>query len=182
MSSPTDIVVPSEVEALVAVLRTLDVRLIRRGDDDTGMPYLWRGYLGNRAVNQEAGVFLHRFVSSDELEYHHHPWAYSHSFILAGRYAEDRVLSTDINHDEGTAVLDGSTRRTKVFGPGDVNVILGSTFHRVDLLTSEVWTLFVHGPRVQGWGFVPLNRFGEKVPLRLVEGHTRDRLSREAVG
>jgi len=181
MTSLVNIALPSDVDALFAVLCTLDARLIRRGDDATGTPYLWRGYLGNKGANQDVGVFLHRFVSPDEFEYHCHPWAYSHSFILAGRYVEDRVLSLEINHDERTAVLDGSTRRVREFGPGDVNVILGSTFHRIQLITSEVWTLFVHGPRVQDWGFVPMNRFAEKVPLRLVEGHTRDRLIKETV-
>lgn len=180
MSSPADMVPPTAADALKAVMKSLDARLIRRGDDETGSPYLWRGYLGDRSDNLDVGIFLHRFVSSDDMELHCHPWIWSWAFILAGGYAEYRALG-EINFEAKTAVLDKSTEKLEVFKKGQMNLITANTFHRVELLTLEVWTLFVHGPRVQDWGFVPINRFGEAVPMRLVEGHTRDRLSKEEV-
>jgi hypothetical protein len=167
--------------ALLEAMKTLDARLIRRGDDVTGIPYLWRAYLGEKTKNQDVGIFLHRFVSSDALEYHCHPWVWARAFILEGSYIEDRVLALDVDLDAKVARLDGSTRRTKTFGPGSQNVIFANTFHRVDLLTPEVWTLFIHGPRVGNWGFVGMNTFAEPVPMRLMKGHTRDRLSKEIV-
>lgn len=174
------ITAPLPEGALLEVMRGLEARLIRRGDED--VPYLWRAYLGERKGDPSAtGAFLHRFVSSDVRELHCHPWAWARTFILAGSYSEDRASSLSVDFVAKRATLDGSTWRTEVFRPGDTNVIYGSTFHRVDLLTPEVWTLFVHGPRVQDWGFVPMHRFAEPVPMRVIEGHTRDRLAKEAV-
>src|SRR5580698_5957793 len=175
MSSQADMVKsPSFDEALVEALRSVDARLIRRGDDETGSPYLWRGYLGDRSGgrDRDVGIFLHRFVSSDEMELHCHPWAWSWSFILSGGYVEHRVTG-DVDFESRTAILDGVTERVELFTADGVktstNLIEANTFHRIELMSPEVWTLFVHGPRVQDWGFVPMNRYGEKLPLRLVQ-------------
>ena len=184
MSQPVDNVPAPEI-ALLELMRGLDARLIRRGDDKTGIPYLWRAYLGERKdlTKSIAGGFLHRFVSSDEQEWHCHPWEWSYAFIIKGAYREQRVRATAIDTDLKTAsaVLDGNSLETAEFHPGDTNLILVETFHRVDLLTPEVWTLFVHGPRVQDWGFVPLGRYDEVLPMRLMTGSTRDRLQKEDV-
>jgi len=171
----------SPKEALKELMKSLDARLIRRGDDLTGVPYLWRAYLSNSPKSSGIGAFLHRFVSSDEMEYHCHPWAWSYSFILAGSYTEDRAFALDINFGASTATLDGSTKHQRRFWPGDVNLIRAETFHRVQLETAEVVTLFVHGPRVQDWGFVAMNEWGRPIPMRLMTGHTRDRLKPEQV-
>jgi hypothetical protein len=37
--------------------------------------------------------------------------------------------------------------------PGDENVLKPDTFHRVDLLGDDCWTLFVVSARVQSWHF-----------------------------
>jgi hypothetical protein len=174
---------PTIEQALLDVMKLLDARLIRRGLEN--VPYLWRAYLSPPKDATGApvpiGAFLHRFVSSDDLEYHCHPWAWSYAFVLEGSYVEDRTLALDIDFGKRTASLDDSTQRAKKFVPGDRNVIYASTFHRVELLTPEVWTFFVHGPRVQDWGFVPMNTFSEPVPMRLVSERMRDRYPKEEV-
>lgn len=172
---------PSPDGALLELMRGLDARLIRRGDDATGTPYLWRAYLADKAREKGIGAFLHRFVSSDEMEYHCHPWEWAYTFILSGHYLEDRVHAFGIDFAGPTATLDGSTRRIHSFGPGSVNLIRATTFHRVELQTPEVFTLFIHGPRVQDWGFVSMNDWGRPLPMRLVTGHTRNRLPSEVV-
>lgn len=167
--------------ALLEAMKDLDARLIKRGDEVTGIPYLWRAYLGDKRQNADTGIFLHRFVSSDELEWHCHPWYWSMSFILLGEYVEDRVTSFNVDFEAKTAKLKGSTHHTKRFSPGMSNAIFSNTFHRVELLTPEVWTLFIHGPRAHDWGFVPMGAFDVPVPMRVMTGHTRDRLAKEIV-
>ncbi len=108
-----------------------------------GEPYLERyslcGAFGWRA-------YLHRFRASDpDRGLHDHPWGWSMSLILAGSYRE---------------VREGAVRR---LFPGQVNIIRGHDFHRILLDEGEeAWTLFVHGPRVKGWGFL---RNGEYRPF-----------------
>lgn len=108
-----------------------------------GEPYLERYYL--------CSVFgwcayIHRFLASDpDRGLHDHPWGWSMSVILTGSYSE---------------VREGAWRR---LFPGQVNVIRGHDFHRILLdQGEEAWTLFIHGPRVKGWGF---RRNGEYIPF-----------------
>ena len=54
------------------------------------------------------------------------------------------------------------------------NIIKANTFHRVELLTPEVWTLFIHGPRVQPWGFVKEGSYGVPLEMRVVHGKTSE--------
>lgn len=115
------------------------------------------GLLPGRAISHENGpylsrftltetdtgghVYLHFFHRSDaDLELHNHPWAGT-SLILTGGYREERRFRGGIE--------------TRIFRPGDVNVLMPDTFHRVDLLdpAAGCWTLFVTGQRVQDWGF-----------------------------
>ena len=99
-----------------------------------GEPYLERyalcGLLGWRA-------YIHRFLTSDpDRGLHDHPWGLSVSLILAGGYSEVRA---------------GTMRR---LFPWQLNIIRGNDFHRILVdQGQEAWTLFVHGPRVKGWGF-----------------------------
>lgn len=107
-----------------------------------GEPYLERyslgGLFGWRA-------YIHRFRASDpDRGLHDHPWGWSASLILTGGYSEVRA---------------GAMRR---LFPGQVNIIRGRDFHRILIDDgAEAWTLFVHGPRVKGWGFL---RNGEYRP------------------
>jgi hypothetical protein len=86
-------------------------------------------------------IYLHHFHQSDSDggELHSHPQAWSVSLILLGGYSEERLMGGEV------------VRRN--FEPGDVNILLASDFHRVDLLEKDAWTLFVAGPRVGSWSF-----------------------------
>jgi len=111
-------------------------------DGPDGQPYLERYYL--------FGVggwhcYVHRFVGSDpDRGLHDHPWNRAFSLILSGGYRELRFVDADMQRQ--------ATRRYRA---GGVNRLRGDDFHRV-LLDSgkQAWTLFCHGPRIKGWGFI----------------------------
>ncbi len=85
-------------------------------------------------------VYLNRFERGDEdLELHDHPWCWAVSLILSGGYVEER--------------RDGGCIESRVFAPGNLNLIWADTFHRVDGVQADTWTLFLAGPRVQKWHF-----------------------------
>ncbi|HEX2879698.1 MAG TPA: hypothetical protein VHO25_09170 [Polyangiaceae bacterium] len=85
--------------------------------------------------------YLHRFCRSDEdLDLHNHPWRWGFGIILWGGYIEERLMP------------DGSIR-VKRFGPGAFNFVTRNTFHRVDLIRHECWTLFWTAPKQFDWGF-----------------------------
>lgn len=87
------------------------------------------------------GVYIHRFHrGDDDLALHNHPWKWAVSIVLAGGYREELRTADD-------RVV------TRVVRPGDVNVIRHETFHRVDLIENDAWTLFIAGPKVASWGF-----------------------------
>lgn len=135
-------------------------------DRDGRSPYLSRYYLlgapiaedGGDAFDQHGapregiqwkdgwGVYLHRFHRSDEdADPHNHPWRWSASLILAGGYIEHRK-----NAFGGLS--------SRLFSPGNVNVIRANDFHLVHLVDGDAWTLFFAGPKVQSWGFFDLAR------------------------
>lgn len=122
---------------LEALACTLPCRPIPGAD---GSVYLYRYTL--RDLDDGGYVYLHRFMRSDaDQELHNHPWSAT-SLILAGGYREER---RDARVVTGVAWQD--------YRPGDVNIIAPDTFHRVDLLEHDCWTLCTVGPRVQDWGF-----------------------------
>lgn len=127
-----------------------------------GKPYLTRiyltpstGKLGRWWRARYSGQFLHCFHMSDPDGLHNHPWLCAKSVILRGAYCEERATSPDLGGPGVTAFDEERAHKTqRIFWPGDVNMLFGSTFHRVDLLSDEVWTLFSAGPKHgQGWGF-----------------------------
>jgi hypothetical protein len=124
----------------------LRVRVITNDDGD---PYLGRVYLLRVFRSVLPGVFLHRFFRSDgDRELHNHPWKWAVSLVLAGGYREERL---DDKY--------GSPVTVRVLGPGRLNFIRGSTFHRIELLDEErgAWSLFIAGPRPPAgttWGFL----------------------------
>jgi len=86
------------------------------------------------------GLYLHRFHrGDDDGALHNHPWEWAVSFVLLGGYWEERRV--------GNRVVRHEVR------PGTLNFISASDFHRVDLRDGEAWTLFMVGPKSQGWGF-----------------------------
>jgi hypothetical protein len=106
-----------------------------------GSPYLTRYML--LGLGKKIGrVRIHCFHRGDtDREHHNHPlWALS--LILRGGYREERLMR------DGTV-------RVRDYGPGSLNLIMPRTFHRVDLIDGEAWTLIVSGPvHEEGWGFI----------------------------
>ncbi len=108
------------------------------------VPYLERYYVG-RLFNWT--FYLHRFVSSDdERVVHDHPWNISISFILAGRYLEERFKWFNNG-------IEFTYHNLSAFG---INVIRGGDFHRIKEPDPETWSLFCHSKRVKQWGFLKL--------------------------
>jgi hypothetical protein len=117
----------------------LPCRLI---DGERGEPYLERYYLAG-AFGWHA--YLHRFVDSDpDRGLHDHPWGRALSLVLSGGYEEIRAGAG------GTG-----DPRIRFVRPWRINRLKGRDFHRVVLRGGRpAWTLFLHGPRRKGWGFV----------------------------
>lgn len=128
-------------------------------------PYLSRYYLTGRATMPDGsapfdtngnpkpgiqwpsgryGLYLHRFHRSDEDgALHNHPWLWAVSLMLTGGYSEERRVDSIFGHlVERRLVL-----------PGALNIITHDTYHRVDLIAEDAWTLFLVGPRISSWGF-----------------------------
>lgn len=107
-------------------------------------PYLERYHLLSLPFGYR--IYLHRFVASDPgRSLHNHPWRRAFSVVLSGCYEEVRMLG---------ARNDNSVIKRKVRS-GHLNYINGSIFHRINLIDNrECWTLFVHSPGTQSWGFL----------------------------
>jgi hypothetical protein len=90
-------------------------------------------------------AYLHRFVDSDpDRGLHDHPWSRAVSLVLAGGYEELRPDARD------PALV-----ARRLVRPWRLNFLRGDDLHRVILRGGHpAWTLFIHGPRVKGWGFV----------------------------
>lgn len=128
---------------LVPLLRLLPFR--RRTIMREGRPYLTRiyltpstGALGRWWRARFRGRFLHCFHMSDPDGLHNHPWRDARSLILRGAYCEERR----------------GYWTTRIFWPGMTNVLNENDWHRVDLMSDEVWTLFSPGAKHgKGWCF-----------------------------
>lgn len=88
-------------------------------------------------------IFLHHFVASDPNDaVHSHPWGWSASLILAGGYREERC------GPDGRVIV-------RECRPGDVNVLEADDQHRIDLLATDCWSVFLAGNFEKGWRFAP---------------------------
>lgn len=142
---------------LFAITARLPCRLI---DGEHGEPYLERYYLFG-AFGWHA--YLHRFVDSDpDRGLHDHPWDRAVSLVLTGGYDEMRPLADDPDQTF-----------TRTLRPWHINRLRGTDFHRVVLREGRpAWTLFLHGPRVKGWGFA---QHGDYRPMARDGGEFRHR-------
>ncbi|MGB5831232.1 MAG: hypothetical protein WBG92_04485 [Thiohalocapsa sp.] len=115
-------------------------------DGEQGEPYLERYYLFG-LLGWHA--YLHRFVDSDpDRGLHDHPWGRAMSLVLVGGYDEVRFARA------AESPIPAPTC-TRAIRPGRLNRLRGEDYHRVVLRDGRpAWTLFMHGPRVQGWGFL----------------------------
>jgi len=123
--------------------------LRRAGDEATGGTLYVEQFLVSPSASKDAWrLRLHHFVRGDQdRELHSHPW-YGVSLILLGGYREE-YRETD--HDP----LGVPTHRVRErsYGPLSVNVITPETFHRVDLIERDAWTIFLSSPQRGSWGF-----------------------------
>ena len=106
--------------------------------------YLERYHLMRLPFNYQ--IYLHRFVASDPGRgLHNHPWKRAISLLLCGQYRETRMR--DARHD--------NQLQTRTIRAGQLNTINGEMFHRIDIdPNGECWSLFIHGPKAKGWGFL----------------------------
>lgn len=132
----------SSIESLL--LRLSDRLPCRIIDGEQGEPYLERYYLFGVGGWH---AYLHRFVDSDpDRGLHDHPWGRALSLVLAGGY--DEIRFADKARTERSTV-------TRAVRPWRLNRLRGEDYHRVVLRGGRpAWTLFLHGPRVKGWGFL----------------------------
>lgn len=127
---------------LYRITASLPCRLIHRGKDERYLERYWVG----RLIGCTA--YLHRFVASDADEWvHDHPWRWSVAIVLTGGYREERLEWFD-------PATGWFAHIRKLGGWRRINIIKGGDFHRIIDCTPETWTLFIHGRRIKGWGFL----------------------------
>lgn len=92
-------------------------------------------------------AYLHHYLRSDpDTAPHNHPWPWAIVIPLAGGYFERRPVTIDAT---GMIMTD---RWRRPFLP---YLLTAATFHRVIVRPGTTnWSLFIHGPRTQGWGFL----------------------------
>lgn len=133
---------------LYRITERLPCRII---DGEQGEPYLERyylcglGWIGLRGWH----AYLHRFVDSDpDRGLHDHPWGRALSLVLTGGYEEIRLAERPAPGARAHTV-------SRAVRPWRLNRLRGEDYHRVVLHEGRcAWTLFVHGPRIKGWGFL----------------------------
>lgn len=113
------------------------------------VPYLMRwvllGQSGRSNDGSKLGVYLHRFLRSDQDEMHDHPWPFV-SVILSGWYYE-------VTPARGWANGSGP-RQTRWYGPGRILSRPANWIHQVVIPDGrEAWTLVFRGPKERSWGF-----------------------------
>ncbi len=145
----------SPIESLL--LRITDRLPCRIIDGEHGEPYLERYYLAGLFGWH---VYLHRFVDSDpDRGLHDHPWERAASLVLTGGYDELRLAQPPRRGASEMSLTNLPTRSRHV-RPWRLNLLRGSDYHRVVLRDGRpAWTLFLHGPRVKGWGFLRGGRY-----------------------
>lgn len=110
---------------------------------------LFERYFVGRAPAWLGGwtAYVHHYLRSDpDRGPHDHPWDWAVALQLAGGYDEERLNGFDGPHLR----FRYSWRR-----PGVPYRLTGADFHRVIVQPGRTsWSLFVHGPRTKGWGFL----------------------------
>jgi hypothetical protein len=113
---------------------------LRRTD---GRVYLERWGIEHARIG---GVFVHKMTAPDPgMDLHDHPWTFW-SFILAGGYTESRNLGL------------GELYRMRPIGDDRFRwtwrKFSRDECHRITFLHAKrSWSLVIHGPRRQEWGF-----------------------------
>lgn len=109
-----------------------------------GKPYIERFYMGKPFG---IGIFLHQYLDPDgDRQLHNHPWRWSMGIPLVGGYKEERLT-----HLCPILGVQFELRNIWRLRP---NYIRGFDFHRIASVQPGTWTLFIHGKRLGGWGFL----------------------------
>lgn len=121
---------------------------------------LWGGYVEERRVQQEltiphylTGLCDRRCTvpcideSDEHGEGNHAPGC------AFRRYRGVPDHARLVRQDKASGTYAWSEIEEQVVLPGSLNRIDADTFHRVDLLKDEAWTLFFTGKHTQSWGF-----------------------------
>ena len=132
--------------------RLFDYRVIVNCDRD---PYLHRWYLFR---SERLGIFLHKFVRSDEdRALHDHPWAFVVIPLWRGYIEHSDVR---VRHDLTNVVEVRMNVHRRVWP------ILGTRYrpatyrHRVELVGGRPsWSLFFRFKKIRFWGFWPKTGF-----------------------
>lgn len=122
----------------------------RQPDFIIGNNYCLRWWVIPR--NRWFNIYFHKFLhSDDDRALHDHPW-WNVSFLLRGRYVEhldpEEWVQEHIPHFRRLGMTRMCMRK-----PGDLVPRWASTPHRVQLLTTECYSLFITGPVIRKWGF-----------------------------
>lgn len=144
-----------------------------------GSPYMDRWWLIKaRWITGGWGIRVHHIRSSDDdRALHDHPWAWGTIICKSGYFEvlavfETRVAAANAARAWGFTWLYEKQTGKYVMGrhlfPGSVTWRTPEAFHRLRLYEAggsvrSAWTIFITGPRVQGWGFLDK---GNKVPWR----------------
>lgn len=135
------------------------------GEADDGQNY------DRRRFRWLPSIRVHHILRADTAEHlHDHPWD-ARTIVLRGGYIERRLVWRRPNG--GRAIV----RRVRM--TGDTSTIRFGDFHHIEEVTAEgVWTLFITGRKLGGWGFL-VN--GIKVPWREYERRFPPRTDAEVV-
>lgn len=116
-------------------------RLIRCRDGGTK---LWRFWVTGATGRLCSSVVLHWIVSADDDEdMHSHPCDFS-STVLSGAIAEQTA-----RYDEDMCV-----RATHAHDVGATYSRCAPTYHRIDAVSPETWTIVRAGPLVRDWDYL----------------------------
>ena len=118
--------------------------VIRSFDGD---PYITRTLFPRGGGDHR--TVIHQIHRADfDPHVHNHPWRTARFMILAGGYVEERLVDSSESFGKQGRIVE---RR---LGPGDVNELDATTFHRISSVEPGTWSIGVLGPRVQDWGFL----------------------------
>jgi hypothetical protein len=94
--------------------------------------------------NRWFNIYLHQFLhSDDDRALHDHPW-WNMSWLLAGQYWEWTTVGKAPCRQSSECLL--RSAGNKVYRRAEKP-------HRIELVSSECWSLFITGPVVREWGF-----------------------------
>lgn len=106
-------------------------------------------------------VYFHFYHTGDgDPALHDHPWRVAVSFILLGWYKEERLIGHQSAHQRKRAddtVFVPQQAITRTYKRRWFNVLLGSSWHRIDSAKVGTLTLFITWRKFKSWSFMRPN-------------------------